>query len=649
MSNIILYIIIVVSFIYVLSTLYNKNNQSNIKKQFEDYITKFGYYQYKKTHEEYNKRFEIFKNNILKKEIDKKAFRTLLGTQNFRTDITQFSGWTEDEYLSLFQDTDQLCEKYDLEPVLAAQINNIIIPEEYKESFNWATSQNPYKKPCLSKTIRNQGQCGSCWAFSFTGILEFILYINSLTNPSDIYNSLVDLSVQQIIDCTSKPEDDKNPNLDWCQGCNGGSGFKVCDKYLNTEKYICTEQVRPLIVFRNLTEAAKYYPGCSPCNETGNGADGKPKSYLVPEIEYIKISAPENDVKKILYYFGPLDIAIYCAAFKSFSGYTYGIYDSNPSVYIASKTFSELIGIKKKCIVHKIHAVILCGWGKFNLLDGSTQECWIIKNSWGDTGWSSNNSGQFSKGFVYFPMNYNTNADKSIKEEDKKHGYTSFCKEMYAFKIKRPECEDNNKFVILIKSLPTNKKNNESICTIFIKGQMEKTSTLLINLSTLNKEIKDKYIDNSGNLIDNNKNIVSSHYYDPVSEKFDCTLELIINETIQEDTIITLTCSPINDTSVLLMKNIDWFKNIIKKYDINTRILEVNIGITDDNSIPIIKIGYNIISNTGYRFVEQLFNEVKLGDNNKELTLPVLKINEKINDIYLLNNMGNRVSNYWYL
>jgi len=136
------------------------------------------------TAEEYNFRQSIFlEKDAEYKQINANPANTFTVGHNF------LSTWTKDEYKKLLG--------YKAPKNFTAPEPTVLDVTDMPAEIDWRTkgAVNP---------VKNQGQCGSCWAFSATSSIESQLKIQH-------GGKLHDFSEQQIVSC------DKD-----CAGCGGG-------------------------------------------------------------------------------------------------------------------------------------------------------------------------------------------------------------------------------------------------------------------------------------------------------------------------------------------------------------------------------------------------------------------------------------------
>lgn len=120
-------------------------------------------------------------------------------TQTWKMGENQFSDLTKEEFVKLY-----LGE-------LAVEVRELDEPVNigFTEGVDWRT------KGVVTK-VKNQGQCGSCWAFGATAAHESY-QIQFKNQPNTI-----DLSEQQLVDCSTGSPYENN-------GCNGGYGVRALE------------------------------------------------------------------------------------------------------------------------------------------------------------------------------------------------------------------------------------------------------------------------------------------------------------------------------------------------------------------------------------------------------------------------------------
>ena len=214
--------------------------------------------------------------------------------------------------------------------------------EDTPVSFNWKSNNGDW-----TTKAKNQGGCGSCWAFAALGILES--KINIKENNPDLDP---DLSEQYILSCLSNAGSCRGGNPSTAlqlimdasligNGCNGVP-FESCMPYVADDMLPCEEKSEDWI--------EKLVPITSYDTWTSDGSEN--------DRQRIKSQIQED---------GPVITGIF--ADDDFT--TWGLQHHNNSEYFAYDTHT----------IWSNHVIMIVGWHDDSSIDKGGY--WICKNSWG--------------------------------------------------------------------------------------------------------------------------------------------------------------------------------------------------------------------------------------------------------------------------
>jgi cathepsin B len=226
-------------------------------------------------------------------------------------------------------------EQNSLSPVYYGNIDNTDLPETFDSKVKWENCIHP---------IRDQQNCGSCWAFAASEVLSDRLCIVSSGKIDTI------LSPEDFLRCDTRD-----------LGCNGG----YVDRSWNYLKAtgIVSEDCLPYRSGDGIVLTCPFEYGIQACE--GKGGYRKYKVSSHSQLTTIV------KAKEALITYGPIEAAFY--VYEDFFSYKGGVYRQ------ASDEFSGE------------HAVKVIGWDKDDI-----GEYWIAANSWGEK-WGE--KGYFRIGF----------------------------------------------------------------------------------------------------------------------------------------------------------------------------------------------------------------------------------------------------------
>jgi C1A family cysteine protease len=305
-------ILLVVLALGLATSHFDSEKEKFIFGKFEEFVKEHS----KKysTIQEFFARYEIFKKNFLKLEnfqLDPKI--------TYKTKLNKFADLTLQEFRRTYLNLDvtlldTLKSKYATEAVIDKTI-------KAPASFDYRTKGSVGR-------VKDQGGCGSCWAFSAVANLEGVYHIK--------HRQLLNLSEQQLVDCSTND-----------QGCNGGF-MDTAFQYIIDNGGIQTSQSYPY-----------------------TGYDGQ--CYADPSQAVVQVTGfqfagteDEQQIKQFLVQNGPLSVALNADLLMNYYG----------GILTADSWECDPEGLN--------HGVAIVGYG-----NEFGQEYWIVRNSWGES-WGEN-------------------------------------------------------------------------------------------------------------------------------------------------------------------------------------------------------------------------------------------------------------------
>jgi C1A family cysteine protease len=230
--------------------------------------------------------------------------------------VTKFSDLLPSEFREMYLMSEPIVP-HSVEGPVAPELESVSLPS----SFDWRD------KGGVVTPVYNQGQCGSCWAFSTTEAIESAWALAGHT--------LTKLSMQQIVDCDTSDD-----------GCGGGNpptayqyviGAGGLDSYASYP-YVAEDQY---------------------CQFKASNVVAKISSW-----NYVTQSGSASQMMSYMYSKGPLSVCVDASSWQYYNG---GVITSSDG-----------------CGQSLDHCVMITGWST-----QSGVESWNVRNSWG-TDWGIN-------------------------------------------------------------------------------------------------------------------------------------------------------------------------------------------------------------------------------------------------------------------
>jgi len=211
-------------------------------------------------------------------------------------------------------------------------------PADTPRSVNWVTSG-------AVSSVKNQGSCGSCWAFSAVGAISGAYFLST--------GNLVSFSAQELIDC-----DDTD------MGCGGGL-MDYALAWEEKEGGLCTDADYP------------YTGSVSTCAESSCTPAASSGLFDFTDVPQSSSRAMKQALAK-----QPVSVAI-DANSMGFRFYRSGVYDGECTTTLDHGVLA--VGFGDDAKVEAEEEEVDRHWTLPPRPDRTTTAYWLVKNSWGES------------------------------------------------------------------------------------------------------------------------------------------------------------------------------------------------------------------------------------------------------------------------
>jgi len=288
--------------------------QLNVQEAFHEWAKDFN--RNYPTIEESAHRYGIWLHNL------ERISQTNSQQLSYKLRLNQFADLTDDEFRLKVHGSKGSCYQRNKN---MPRISTNVVGETKANSIGANPTSVDWTTKGVVTPVKNQGSCGSCWAFSATGSTECEYAIKNA-----VLNSL---SEQQLVDCSYA-----EGNL----GCDGGE-MDSAFKYIEKEGGLCTETEYP------------YTGTDGTCKASSCGTKYNP---ITTYTDVTKDNEADLETATVS---GCISVAIEADQY-AFQYYSSGI-------------------LTGTCGTSLDHGVLVVGYGV-----SSGQDYWKVKNSWG-TSW----------------------------------------------------------------------------------------------------------------------------------------------------------------------------------------------------------------------------------------------------------------------